>query len=270
MKKVMVFLFSLFLSGNTMAQIVWVRNYDMAVSVASKSNKLIVMDFWAIWCKPCLMMDEKLWENAEMKKLANNFICLRVNFDYDLRLVSQYGVRAIPRVIIITAGGEVLYDNLGFLNEESYLTVFRAIPGDIGELNNRSKAQAENKKDLQSNYLLGTEFQRIGKNITNAELKSNFLSCGAKYLAKAQNLCSDPVLTEEIELHLVLNDIYAGRNQKALKMIEKMNPVPGNEELAELRHFVFAECYKSIGDKDNFLKHKQLIRKQELLGQLND
>jgi thiol-disulfide isomerase/thioredoxin len=270
MKSVMVLLFSLFLSGNTMAQVVWVRNYDVAVTVAKKSNKLIVMDFWAIWCKPCLLMDEKLWENAEMKELANNFICLRVNYDYDFKLVSQYAVRAIPRVIIITAGGEVLYDNLGFMNEESYLAVFRAIPGDIGELNKRSVAQAENRKDLQANYSLGTEFQRIGKNIANAELKGNFLSCGAKYLARAQNLCSDPALTEEIELYSVLNDIYAGREQKALKTIEKMNPVPGNDTLAELRHFVLAECYKSIGDQDNFLKHKQLIRKQELVSQLND
>jgi hypothetical protein len=49
-----------------------------------------------------------------------------------------------------------------------------------------------------------------------------------------------------------------------------MNPSPGSEDLAELRHFVFAECYKNIGDKDNFLKYKQLIRKQELLGQLNE
>lgn len=270
MKKVIVFVFSLFLSGNTMAQMIWVRNYDVAMALAKKSNKLIVMDFWAIWCNPCLRMDDQLWNSEEIKKLSDNFICLRVNFDYDLKLVSKYGVRAIPRVIIITAGGEILYDNLGFMNEESYLTIFRGIPRDTGELNKRSIAQAENKKDLQANYSLGVEFQRIGKNITNAELKSSFLSCGAKYLSKAHNLCTDPVLAEEIELHSILNDIYAGHEQKALKAIEKMNPVPGNEDMSELRHFVLAECYKSIGDQDNFLKHKQQIRKEEFLGQFNE
>ncbi len=215
-------------------------------------------------------MDDKLWGHPEMSDLTNNFVSLRINVDYESRLVSLYNVTGIPRVILITTGGEKIWDKMGFMEEEPYLAVFRAIPGDIGELNKRSVAQAENRKDLQANYSLGTEFQRIGKNIANAELKGNFLSCGAKYLARAQNLCSDPALTEEIELYSVLNDIYAGREQKALKAIEKMNPVPGNDTLAELRHFVLAECYKSIGDQDNFLKHKQLIRKQELVSQLND
>ncbi|MCU0457169.1 MAG: thioredoxin family protein [Bacteroidales bacterium] len=270
MKKISVLLFSLFLSANSLTQVLWIRNYDVAIATANKSNKLIVMDFWATWCNPCLRMDEKLWNCEEMKKLSGNFICLRLNFDYDLKFVSKYGVRAIPRVIIITAGGEILYDNLGFMDAESYLTVFRAIPGDIGGLNKMSIFQAENKKDLQANYTLGEEFQRIGKNLANAELKSSFLNCSAKYLSKAQNLSTDPVLAEEIELHSILNDIYSGHGQKALKTIEKMNPVPVNEDIAELRHFVLAECYRSIGDQENFQKHKQLIKKQEFLGQLNE
>jgi thiol-disulfide isomerase/thioredoxin len=270
MKKVILFLFSLFLSGNMMAQISWIRNYDTAIGLAKKTNKLIVMDFWATWCRPCLIMDEKLWANDEMKKLAENFVCLRVNFDYDLKPVSQYSVRAIPRVIIITSGEEVLIDKLGFRDAESYLTVLRAIPGNIGELNTKSVAQAENKKDLQANYSLGTEFQKIGKNITNDELRNSFLNCSSKYLAKAKNLCTDPLMTEEIELHSVLNDIYAGKYEKALKSIEKMNGMPGNENLTDLRHFVLAECFKCSGDQDNFQKEKNLVRNQELLEQLKN
>ncbi len=268
MKKVIVLLFSLFLSGNIMAQIMWLDNYDAALSVANKSDKLILIDFWAIWCRPCLVMDDKLWGLPEMKDLTDNFVCLRINVDFESRLVSLFNVTSIPRVILITTGGEKIWDKMGFMEEEPYLAVFRSIPGDIGDLNKKSIAQAENRKDVQVNFSLGIEFQHAGKNIANSELKSNFLRCGAKYLTRAQNLCKDPALTEEIELFSVLNDIYAGREQKALKTIEKMNPVPGNENLAELRHFVLAECYSSIGDKDNFLKHKQMIRKPELLGQL--
>jgi hypothetical protein len=36
MKKILIFLFSMFLSANTMAQVFWARNYDVAVGAAEK------------------------------------------------------------------------------------------------------------------------------------------------------------------------------------------------------------------------------------------
>jgi|WetSurMetagenome_2_1015567.scaffolds.fasta_scaffold00018_3 thiol-disulfide isomerase/thioredoxin len=270
MKIMLIFLFSFFLSVNLNSQIIWLRNYEAAKTLAAKTDKLIIMDFWASWCNPCTVMEDKLWGNEEMKKLAANFVFLKLNSDYDLKQVSQYGVRAIPRVIVITAGEEILLDKLGFLNAESYLVYFRALPGNVGELNHLSVAQAADKKDFATAYALGKEYQKFGKTITNSDLKITFLTCSDKYLAKAMILCEEPSLMEEVELYTALNHIYAGREQKAFKIIEKLNSNPGNEELGELRLFVLAECYKSMGDKESFLKYKQQIKKQDLIGQLDE
>jgi thiol-disulfide isomerase/thioredoxin len=270
-RKYILILFScLFISENLQAQINWLNSLDAARLVANKTNKLIVMDFWAVWCQPCTTMDMRLWHDAEMQEISKNFVGVKINVDFDKNTTSLFNVSSIPRVLIVTAGGDIIWDKLGFDYAESFLPVFRAIPGNIGELNRKSMILAGNKKDPQANYSAGIEFQRLGKDIKNNELKYSFLNFSDISLAKAQKLCRDPVLAEEIELHSILNDVYYNRPQKALKMIEKMDPNPQNKDLAELRHFILAKSYRMTGDQDNFQKEKQQIKKQEFIDQLEE
>lgn len=260
----------LFFSGILQAQINWLNSLEAARSIANKTNKLIVMDFWAVWCQPCTTMDMRLWHDDEMQEISKKFIGVKINVDFDKNTSSLFNVYSIPRVIIVTAGGDIIWDKMGFDNAESFLPVFRAIPGNIGELNRKLMIVAADKKDPQANYSAGIEFQRLSKDIKNKELKYSFLNFSDIYLAKAQKLCRDPILTEEIELHSILNDVYFNRPQKAIKMMEKMNPNPQNEDLAELRHFILAKSYRLADDPDNFEKEKQQIKKKELIDQLED
>jgi thiol-disulfide isomerase/thioredoxin len=270
MKNALILFTSLILSGNIQAQIHWLYDFDAAKSVARKANKLIVMDFWASWCGPCIYMDSHLWEISEMQKISKNFVGLKINVDYEKTITATYSVNVIPRVIIITAGGDIIWEKTGFDNAESFLPVFTELPENVGELNLKSIPLLENKKDLQANYSVGVEYQQLGKNMKNNELKSSFLNWGEKYLNKAQKLCNDPIMAEEIELYLILNDIYSGRPQKALKMIEKMDPKPQNENLAEFRHLIWAKYYESANDQDNYQKEKQQINKKEYIDQLEN
>jgi thiol-disulfide isomerase/thioredoxin len=270
MKNILILFIGLFLCENIQAQIIWLNDFNAAKSIAKNSDKLIVMDFWAIWCGPCNTMDHELWDNSEILNISKNFIGLKVNVDLEKVLTSKYSVNLIPKLIIITASGDIIWEKDGFDNAENFLPVFKAIPENVGELNKKSLSLAENNKDLQSNYSVGIEYQRLGKNIKNYELKDSFLDCSEKYLNKAQKLCKDPVLMEEMELYSILNDLYYGRPQKALKMIEKMDPKPQNEYLAEFRHFILAKCYKSTNDQDNYQKEKQQINKKEFIEQLEN
>ena len=46
----------------------------MAEKLANATGKLIVMDFWAIWCGPCKTMDSKLWETEAMNEVKDKFV----------------------------------------------------------------------------------------------------------------------------------------------------------------------------------------------------
>lgn len=70
----------------------------------TKSDKLVLVDFWAVWCGPCQMMAPILHElEAEMPDVQIG----KVNVDEQMDLARQFRVVSIPTLIIFKNGQEV-------------------------------------------------------------------------------------------------------------------------------------------------------------------
>ena len=69
-----------------------------------KSDKKVVIDFWATWCGPCQMMAPILHElETEMPDVQIG----KVNVDEQMDLARQFRVVSIPTLIIFKNGQEV-------------------------------------------------------------------------------------------------------------------------------------------------------------------
>ena len=69
-----------------------------------KSEKPVLVDFWAVWCGPCQMMAPILHElEAEMPDVQIG----KVNVDEQMDLARQFRVVSIPTLIIFKNGQEV-------------------------------------------------------------------------------------------------------------------------------------------------------------------
>jgi thioredoxin 1 len=70
-----------------------------------KASTLVVVDFWAPWCGPCKSIAPVLEEIA--KDLGAQVAIYKVNVDDNPKSPSQYGVRAIPNLVMFKGGAEV-------------------------------------------------------------------------------------------------------------------------------------------------------------------
>ena len=67
-----------------------------------RSDKPVLLDFYADWCGPCKMLSPILHELAEEKSGALKVG--KVNVDEQPELAAQFGVMSIPTLVVMTNG----------------------------------------------------------------------------------------------------------------------------------------------------------------------
>lgn len=74
-------------------------NFDAQVL---KSDKPVLVDFWAEWCGPCKMIGPSLEEISE--ELGEQVQIVKLNIDDHPDTPAKYGVRGIPTMILFKNG----------------------------------------------------------------------------------------------------------------------------------------------------------------------
>ena len=83
------------------------ENFDKEVL---KSDKPIVVDFWAEWCGPCKQIGPTLEEISN--EMANEITIAKHNIDKEPNTPAKYGVRGIPTMLLFK-GGELKATKVG-------------------------------------------------------------------------------------------------------------------------------------------------------------
>lgn len=82
------------------------NNFETLIS----DNKLVLVDFYADWCRPCQMMAPIL-EDVK-SQIGDQATIIKINVDENQALAAQYGIQSIPSLLIFKQG-EVVWREVG-------------------------------------------------------------------------------------------------------------------------------------------------------------
>ena len=91
-------------------------NFDTII----KSDKPVLIDFFATWCGPCKMLSPILKEVKD--SLGDRISILKIDVDKNQQIASQYQVRGVPTMILFQ-NGKQLWRQSGVLNKEDIIKI---------------------------------------------------------------------------------------------------------------------------------------------------
>lgn len=104
----------------------WITDWDRGIDAAEKSGKPLLVLFTADWCPPCrTLKDEVLSKPGVMSRLRADFTLVKVDLTDragpNNRIAMDYGVRAVPCLIMFNARGEQVGRLVGVQSAEHLL-----------------------------------------------------------------------------------------------------------------------------------------------------
>lgn len=89
-----------------MSLVITKENFESEVL---KSDKPVLVDFWAAWCGPCKMLSPVIDEIADER---SDIKVGKINVDEQPELASQFAVMSIPTLIVFK-NGEIANKSIG-------------------------------------------------------------------------------------------------------------------------------------------------------------
>ena len=87
-----------------------------------KSDVPVLLDFWATWCGPCMMIAPTLEEIA--RENAGKLKVGKVNVDEQMELAMQFGVTSIP-LLVVMEGGQIVNKAVGAMPKAKIEALFK-------------------------------------------------------------------------------------------------------------------------------------------------
>jgi thioredoxin 1 len=96
------------------------RNMNSSFDNIIKSEKPVLIDFFATWCGPCKVLGPILKEVKD--NLGDGISIIKIDVDKNQQIASKYQVRGVPTMILFQEGKQ-LWRESGVLDKNAIIKV---------------------------------------------------------------------------------------------------------------------------------------------------
>lgn len=124
--KIIITLIGILFCGNVFSQNIDFHEgtFEAVLAEAKKDNKLIFMDCYTVWCRPCKKLAKEVFPQKKVSTFFNeHYISLTMDMEKGegIELARYYNIGAYPTLLFLDADGKILVKHEGLVSADGLI-----------------------------------------------------------------------------------------------------------------------------------------------------
>lgn len=108
------------------AAFTWVEDLEAGLAQAERTNRHVLVKFYATWCPPCRILDREVFTRQDVAESLANWVPVSIDVDKQGAVAARYEISSIPVILALGADGQVLARVHGAVSAEEFIQFVRA------------------------------------------------------------------------------------------------------------------------------------------------